>query len=100
MFLPQLRSRLYASCRRARGRARSRFNFRPEVLCLEARCLLSMVTNLKDAGPGSLRQAITDASVGDTVEFQQGLKGTITLTSAQLTINKLLTINGPGADKI
>jgi hypothetical protein len=67
---------------------------------LEERCLLTTVTNLNDQGPGSLRQAIADASAEDTVDFQQGLHGTITLTSGALTINKLLTIDGPGASII
>src|SRR5262249_20315199 len=86
--------------RRARGRATPRLNFRPEVLWLEARCLLTTVTNLDDAGPGSLRQAIADTPATGTVDFQEGLKGTITLTSAPLIIAKLLTITGPGASMI
>ena len=55
------------------------------------------VTNANDSGPNSLRQAILDAAAGDTISFASGVTGTITLTSAQLTINKNLTINGPGA---
>jgi predicted outer membrane repeat protein len=62
------------------------------------------VSNLNDSGPGSLRQAILDANSAagaDTIEFQGGLSGTITLTSGQLTIDDptggSLTINGPGA---
>jgi len=53
------------------------------------------VTNTNDSGAGSLRQAIADASAGDTVTFAAGLAGnTITLTSGELTINKQLTIDG------
>jgi uncharacterized repeat protein (TIGR02543 family) len=59
------------------------------------------VTNLKDSGAGSLRQAIADANatyaVADTIEFQSGLTGTITLAS-QLDITDNLTITGSGID--
>jgi len=56
-----------------------------------------------DAGgtcPGAtctLRQAILDAMPGDTIDFAPGLT-TIDLTTAELVINKNLTISGPGAD--
>jgi hypothetical protein len=54
------------------------------------------VVNTNDAGVGSLRQAITDAAGGDTIDFAPGLSGqTITLTSGELSINKNLTISGP-----
>ncbi|HEX6834895.1 MAG TPA: hypothetical protein VF132_15255 [Rudaea sp.] len=58
------------------------------------------VTNLNDGGLGSLRQAIADAngSAGpDTIVFQSGLTGTITLTSGQLAISDSVDIQGPGA---
>jgi hypothetical protein len=70
------------------------------VEVLEDRCLLSTVTNLNDAGDGSLRQAILDTPSGGTVEFQPGLMGTIVLISGELAIGKDLTIAGPGADVI
>ena len=56
------------------------------------------ITNTNDAGPGSLRQAIADASSNDTIVF--GLAGcpcTITLQSGGLVIDKNLTIDGPAA---
>jgi CheY-like chemotaxis protein len=56
-----------------------------------------VVTNLNDIGAGSLRQAIIDADAGGTITFQAGLTGAITLAS-QLTIDKDLTIQGPGAN--
>src|SRR5260370_5722643 len=71
--------------------------YRPRIEALETRCLPSTVTNLLDAGPGSLRQAILDTPAGGTVDFQADLTGTITLTSGELTINRSLTIDGPGA---
>lgn len=52
------------------------------------------VTNTNDSGPGSLRDAITTAAPGDTIDF--GVTGTITLSST-LVIDKDLTISGPGA---
>jgi len=69
---------------------------RPMLEVLEERCLPSTVTNLNDAGDGSLRQAIFDTPPGGTVDFQPGLTGTITLTSGELAILKDLTIAGPG----
>ena len=56
------------------------------------------VTNLNDSGAGSLRQAIADASASDTIDFN--VTGKIILTSGQLTINKDLTISGPGEDQL
>src|SRR5437762_12202404 len=61
------------------------------------------VNSAADAGgtcPGAtctLRQAIFVAASGDTINFAAGLT-TITLTSAELLINKSLTINGPGVN--
>ena len=58
------------------------------------------VDNLNDAGAGSLRQAIVDANTAagaDTVTFQAGLTGTITLTTGQLSITDSVDIQGPGA---
>jgi hypothetical protein len=58
------------------------------------------VTNTNDSGAGSLRQAITDAVAGDTIDFAPAVTGTITLTSAILSIQKNLTIIGPGSGKL
>ena len=71
---------------------------RPRVEALECRCLPSTVTNLDDAGDGSLRQVILDTPTGGVVDFQPGLTGTITLATGELVIDKDLTIAGPGAD--
>ncbi|MBL8865320.1 MAG: hypothetical protein JNK93_07125, partial [Planctomycetia bacterium] len=63
------------------------------------------VSNLNDSGAGSLRDAIASANSAagaDTINFQAGLTGTITLAS-QLTITDTTgatTITGPGAERI
>jgi (2Fe-2S) ferredoxin len=59
------------------------------------------VSNLNDAGPGSLRQAIIDANIApgdDTIVFQTS--GTIQLTSGELAINSNITINGVGVSDL
>ncbi len=53
------------------------------------------VTTNADSGPGSLRDAIAAASVGDTITFE--MTGTITLTTGELRLTRNVTINGPGA---
>jgi hypothetical protein len=65
---------------------------------LEGRRVPTTVTNLNDAGDGSLRQAIIDTPADGTVDFQPGLSGAIPLTTGELAINKNLTITGPGAN--
>jgi hypothetical protein len=60
-----------------------------------------LVTNASDSGAGSLRQALMDASDGDTIRFDPSLNGqTITLTSGELSVNKNVTISGPGAGQL
>src|SRR5215467_1034232 len=56
-----------------------------------------VVQNNGDSGAGSLRQAIIDACDGDTITFGNTVTSPITLTTADLVIDKNLTINGPGA---
>jgi hypothetical protein len=56
------------------------------------------VTNNADSGPGSLRDAIANATAGDTITFALPAPSTITLTTGKLLIDKDLTITGPGAD--
>ncbi|HJU92491.1 MAG TPA: Ig-like domain repeat protein [Pyrinomonadaceae bacterium] len=57
-----------------------------------------VVANSLDAGAGSLRQAIADACAGSTITFNMAsVTSPITLTTAELAINKDLTITGPGA---
>ena len=57
------------------------------------------VTNGNDHGPGSLRQAILDASSGDTINFAPNVT-TVNLTTGELVIDKNLTITGPRADRL
>ena len=53
------------------------------------------------AGDLSLREAIAQAKLGNTITFDQSLSGgTITLTQGELAIDKSLTINGLGAENI
>ncbi|MEP6823109.1 MAG: hypothetical protein ABI946_12265, partial [Chthoniobacterales bacterium] len=59
------------------------------------------VTNINDAGAGSLRAALTSAMDGDTIDFNlTGCPCTISLTSAALRITSDVTIRGPGADQL
>ena len=60
-----------------------------------------IVTTTADSGAGSLRAAIAAASDGDTIQFDAALNGqSITLTSGTLTIDKNITIDGPGANQL
>src|SRR6267142_1593575 len=61
-----------------------------------ARAATITVSNTKDSGAGSLRQALLTAAPGDTIDFAANVKGTIKLNST-LTITKNVTISGPGA---
>ena len=56
------------------------------------------VTNTNDSGPGSLRQALADASDGDTIDF--AVTGTIGLTTGELLVVKNIPISGPGAENL
>ena len=75
------------------------------AICLTLACALAIsahattiiVSNTNDSGPGSLRQALADANDGDTIDATS-ISGVITLTAAQLLVDKSVTINGAGAD--
>ena len=57
-----------------------------------------VVVNNADSGAGSLRQAIADACDASTITFNMAMViSPISLTTAELSINKNLTINGPGS---
>src|SRR5262245_48148705 len=94
---------------RRRGRRLERHprqGFVPRLEALEDRTVPSTFTvqNLADSGPGSLRQAILDASAqpgDDTIRFAPAARdGTIALTGGQLSITDDLTIDGPGARRL
>src|SRR5688500_2685497 len=76
--------------------------FRPAVEALEARALLSAYTvdRLTDAGQGTalagdLRYCITQAQNGDSITFTA--RGVINLTRALPSLNRNVSIEGPGA---
>jgi hypothetical protein len=55
-----------------------------------------VVTSRNDGGPGSLREAMQTGDAGDRITF--AISGMIVLTNGELTIQRDLTIEGPGAD--
>jgi hypothetical protein len=57
------------------------------------------VINTNDSGPGSLRQAIANATAGDTIHFRLTYPTAINLSST-LTIGTNLAIDGPGASNL
>src|ERR1700710_3073762 len=65
---------------------------------LPSRAATYTVTSLADAGSGTLRSAIANATGNDTILFS--VTGTITLSTGQLEIDKNLTISGPGASRL
>ncbi len=60
--------------------------------------LTDVVTTNADSGPGSLRSVIANAPDNISIGFADHVRGTITLTSGELLINKNIIIIGPGAD--
>ncbi len=65
------------------------------------------VTNLDDSGTGSLRQSILDANANsngpgtvDEIVFEDGLTGTITLLTGEMSITDDVTITGPGSSVV
>src|SRR6266478_7922131 len=55
------------------------------------------VQNTLDSGPGSLRDALANASDGDTISFCPGVTGSIILTNGPLFVSNSVTILGPGS---
>jgi hypothetical protein len=69
------------------------------AVAIQVHATTMTVVNGNDSGPGSLRQAILNASSGDTINFATSVT-TVTLTSGELVIDKNLTITGPGANRL
>ncbi len=68
------------------------------LLPLKVQAAVVSVTTTADSGAGSLRQAVSVATAGDTIDFSGlTLPATITLTSGEIAINKNLIIAGTGA---
>jgi hypothetical protein len=78
---------------------RATSTFRPRLEILEGREVPSTVTvSSPDMGaPTGLRAEIAAAANGDTIVFAPSLNGQTIHVDYQLTINKPLTIQGPGA---
>lgn len=72
------------------------------LLCLfiTGPAFAAVVNSTADNGPGSLRDALSAASSGDTISFSLPTPSTITLTTGELSITKSVTIAGPGANAL
>jgi hypothetical protein len=71
--------------------------FLPSVSTLSYQPTGITITNTKDSGPGSLRQAVLDAAANGTILFSPAVFSvplTITLTGGEIDINQSLTIDG------
>lgn len=61
----------------------------------------AVVTNTNDSGPGSLREAVTQANIfTGTITFNLPLPAVITLQSALPTLNRNIAMTGPGANQL
>ena len=80
------------------------FAFKAAVFLLVAAPVAAIeVSNLNDAGPDSLRQAVIDANTNagpDLITFDPFLSGTIHLTSGEIAITDSVDIQGPGATQL
>jgi hypothetical protein len=84
------------------------FNLRARIcsalmcaVCISVYGDVITVTNTDDSGPGSLRQALTIANDGDTINFSlPPNRRTITLTSGGLGVAKNVAVSGLGADQL
>jgi hypothetical protein len=93
-----------------RGRARPFTNAVPpaalgdhtDVGAVEYSPAFLVVSNLNDAGPGSLREAIGLVIPGelDVITFASNLAGRIILGGSELQLNKSMSILGPGPRQI
>jgi len=53
-----------------------------------------------ESGKTTLRDALTAAANGDTINFSVTMPATITLTSGQLVVSSSVNVTGPGADQL
>ena len=59
-----------------------------------------IVTSPSDQGPGTLREAIQLSESGQTIFFDSGLiNQSLIISSAEIMIDKNLTLDGPGFDQ-
>ena len=65
------------------------------ILSQDADATILTVSSLADSGPGSLRDQVAAAAPGDTIDFS--VTGTIDTVTPPISIDKDLTIIGPGA---
>jgi hypothetical protein len=75
--------------------------YAPELLEARIAPATFLVTNLLDAGDGSLRKAIGDANANpdtDTIKFGPAAIGTLPLSGGELVIIESVVIQGPGAE--
>ena len=106
MALRKSKSNWHPKSSRARKRRRQqKLGCKLSFEKLEHRQMLATftVTNLNDAGSGSLRAMINTANNNpgaDEIGFASTLFGTINLTSGELEITDTLTINGPGQNEL
>jgi hypothetical protein len=72
------------------------------LMCTSLMCADTItVTSLDDSGSGTLREAMTNAVNGDTINFDSMLTGTITLQSSLPAISvEYLIIQGPNDNSI
>ena len=59
-----------------------------------------VVSTINDVGAGSLRQAVTDATPGDTITFNLGAGPHSIALSSEVAIDKDLTITGPTSNPL
>jgi hypothetical protein len=72
--------------------------FRPILEALESRRVPSIiaVSSTADSGAGTLRAALANAQNGDTITFNLPKPSMIQLSSSSLSVNRTVTIAGPG----
>ena len=65
-----------------------------------ATCTANPVVQFSDIDGKLLRDAVRDVCPGGTITFHERVEDAILLENGQITIDKNLTIQGPGADKL